>query len=129
MKQVSSLALTLVLATTVVTLPLGRAEHIHPAGIEGRDQALIHAHPIQLDVSSGIRAPVHGDHGRAIFLTTVFESAKNSTHPIAKIFAPAHRPVLDPGTYTVRAVTGDRWIGPPGPLDSSSVDRAPPHAQ
>jgi hypothetical protein len=82
MRQLSRLALTLILATTVVTLPVRRAEHVHLAGIEGRNHALIHAHAVQLDLSSGLRVPVHGDHGRAIFLTTVFESAKNNTRPI-----------------------------------------------
>ena len=128
MRQGSRLALTLILATTVVTLPVRGAEHVHLAGIEGRDHALIHAHAVQLDVSSGLRMPVHGDHGRAIFLTTVFESAKNHTRPIAQIFAPAYGPALHPGSDALRVVVVERWNRPPGPPGHSSVDRAPPRA-
>ena len=126
MRQAPRLALMLIVATTVVTLPLRRAEHVHLAGIEGRDKALIHAHAVQLDVSSGLRVPVHGDHGRALFLTTVFESAKNNTRPIAQMFAPAYGPALHPGADTVRVVVVDRWKRPHGPPGHSSLDRAPP---
>jgi hypothetical protein len=121
------LAITWVLALPLVTSPLTLAAHVHPAGIEGRDRALVHTHLMQFDTAAGIRAGNHGDHGRAIFPSTVFENTKK--HPIgansAHVVVAVNRAIFPP-PYRTTAVVAERAHASPGPATATALDRSPP---
>ena len=71
------LGVSVIVALAVGVFPLLPPEHLHLAGVEGRTTAIIHAHQVQIVdyvPSEPSLIPPHGSHGRAIFLTTVFNS-------------------------------------------------------
>jgi hypothetical protein len=62
------------LVAAVVCLPLVPPQHVHRAGIEGRTEALVHAHaprPAAHDRHGGLALETsHGNHGLAVFLSS-----------------------------------------------------------
>jgi hypothetical protein len=123
---IGRLALSLSLTAAVVSAPILPREHVHLAGIEGRTHVLVHSHADGL-VASSSSAPTlvdsHGDHGRAVFITsmsdrTVRLSADHLVLPAAVSLVPA---------VTARSA---RWFdvadsshGPPGRI---WLSRGPP---
>jgi hypothetical protein len=60
-------------------LALGGAlppEHMHLAGIEGRTDSIVHRHSLEGPAGSpfGTSIDGHGDHARALFLSTLYDS-------------------------------------------------------
>lgn len=119
--------LLFILAISVFAAPLVRAEHVHPAGIEGRARALVHAHQTQPQAPGEHRAhAAHGNHSLAIFLTTVYESVcKNPPAPPQAIL-PGAQPPADPRRDVLGSVDTHGLIQSPGPPATSASGRAPP---
>ena len=123
-------ALAVVAALAVAALPLLPPEHIHRAGIEGRTATLVHAHEDVLDgggapasAGAGLRTS-HGDHSRAIFLSTQYNSVSRFAPPplaivvAAVVAAPAFRIVATAGWLNAQLTHG-----PPG---TTWLTRGPP---
>jgi hypothetical protein len=122
--------LSLISALAVVFLPLLPTEHVHLAGIEGRTRPLAHGHV--LDVSGtpeasparhSLVAP-HGDHGLAVFLSTVYNGTARFAHQpmllldtLVTVAPPIRSPKsADPGRpQTTHGPPGPVWLtrGPP----------------
>jgi hypothetical protein len=94
--------LSIVLTGAVAWMPAAPPVHAHRAGIEGRDAAVVHAHPQgpaprTHDASTAPRAydagsghPLalagdHGDHLRAMFLDASFERVAKRDLPVAAL--------------------------------------------
>jgi hypothetical protein len=118
--------LSIGLGALVVCIPLLPPEHVHLAGIEGRTTALVHSHELDGGDVRGSGASLtrsHGDHARAIFLTTVFERTSArvlpaALHGVAAVIVPILVPVA-----TAHTRVGHRIHGPPGPV---WLTRGPP---
>jgi hypothetical protein len=117
-----------VIVLTLLGLPASRAEHVHPAGIEGRTTSVVHTH--RVDVASGNHARAyasHGDHRLAIFLTPIYEtvvrqSSNPPNHPALLLTLYRH----DSGTQVVTTLPIRPAHAPPGVLARASEGRAPP---
>lgn len=117
----------LAVALLVGLVPLLPQEHVHLAGIEGRAHAVAHSHWLEESQSAGSMpsfAASHGDHGRAIFLTTVSDRvARLLSLPIAlaastffsvPALSPSGKPHVEPA-HQIHAPPGHPWLtrGPP----------------
>jgi hypothetical protein len=112
----------------MVSLQLVRGDHIHPAGVEGRTESVVHSHPLFAATGRTRASASHGDHRLAIFLAPIYESTVRSSfdrtdHPLVMRDA-----VPDPGPGgrahgEVAALVHRR---PPGVTSGSSSGRAPP---
>jgi hypothetical protein len=121
---------TVLVILAVVSLQFARGDHIHPAGIEGRSQALVHNHGIGVSGMGGARAyAAHGDHGLAIFLSPAFESVlRNLPSPANHDLALPHDAAASaPSVRAVGAVPEHIFRHPPGSI-ASRAERAPPIA-
>lgn len=102
MPSVVRFGASVVIALAVVCLPLLPPEHIHRAGIEGRTKPLVHAHALEnsgaTTAGTSLACP-HGNHGLAIFITTVYDSvSRAASQPVlllaaSVVFAPQLRPL------------------------------------
>ena len=116
-------------ALALVSLQLVHADHIHPAGVEGRTQSLVHSHPLAFAVTGGARAfAAHGDHRLAIFLAPVYESANRLLldHPLHVLIVLGAADQHQPRFHAVGRVRQFEDRHPPGIIDSASPERAPP---
>jgi hypothetical protein len=114
----------------VVSLQFARGDHIHPAGIEGRSQALVHNHVIDVSGTGGARAyAAHGDHGLAIFLSPTFESVLRNLPPPANhdLALPYDPAAGAPSFRAIGVVPEHIFRHPPGSI-ASLAERAPPVA-
>jgi hypothetical protein len=121
--------LSVFLACAVAGLSLLPPQHLHRAGIEGRTEALVHAHlPDHSDeaahVSGTALSAGHGDHSLAVLLDGDFiASASFGAHiwpsgAVAGVVLPTSKP------GPVLAASGATFIhGPPRLL---SITRGPP---
>ncbi len=107
--------------------PLLPPQHVHPAGIEGRTAAIIHAHVVEFGDSARTGTSIghsHGNHGLAIFLSTVLNSGPETTS--APVLPSEFDAVVVPPLDFVRIVDPiqiERTHGPPG---TAWVTRGPP---
>ena len=117
-----------VVVLALVALQLTRAEHVHPAGIEGRTRSLVHSHRVDVAPTSQARAyAAHGDHRFAIFLSSIFESViRNSPNPPDRPALPRATCHQEPRMDGVRILMSERDHDPPGIVARSSEGRAPP---
>jgi len=110
----------------MVSAPVLPPEHVHLAGIEGRTQVVVHSHTdggFASTSSSATLVASHGDHGRAVFLTSVSDrAARQSAHqmwlPTAVALMPAFVEVDVPHTdvrHRIHGPPGRVWLsrGPP----------------
>jgi hypothetical protein len=108
----------LAVALLVALGPLLPEEHVHLAGIEGRTHAIAHSHWVEESQPAGTVpsfATSHGDHGRAVFLITVYEGAGSHLAPSAAQASSIF--VLDPGlpaACTPHAEAAPQIHAPPG---------------
>ena len=113
----------------VLSLQIVRAEHIHPAGIEGRNHSLVHSHPSLIVTAGSEWAPdTHGDHRLAIFLVTTGESvlrdgADRAPDGPAVLVAV---PDITPPLHGIAAIHFRADRPPPGCVVLTSPERAPP---
>jgi hypothetical protein len=104
------------------------AEHVHLAGIEGRTHVLVHSHGEDAvpQGSSPTMVASHGDHGRAIFLTstsdrtarlTTDHAVLSTTAPVVPMFEAAAVLHLDVA-HSIHGPPGRIWLsrGPPALL-------------
>jgi hypothetical protein len=117
-----------VVVLTLLTLQSARAEHVHPAGIEGRTRSVVHTHRVDLASGNHPRASAsHGDHRLAIFLTAVYESVvRHSFNPPNHPALPRLRDQYESGTHVVGILRLSRDHAPPGVLARACEGRAPP---
>jgi len=118
-------------AIAVMSLQVVRAEHIHPAGIEGRAQTLVHSH-LPGPATGGPRAyAAHGDHRLAIFLATIYESVLRNSSYAAPDGAPVSLAarIREPLFQAINAVPPQVCGYPPGLIGCASSLRAPPLRQ
>jgi len=122
-------SLLVFLACAVVGVSLLPPQHLHRAGIEGRTEPLVHAHPPdQSDAASHFSETAlssgHGDHSLAVVLngdfTTSSSIAAHGSSPVA--VATLVLPTSKPGP--VLAATGALFIH--GPPRLVSITRGPP---
>ena|SRR5688572_24506178 len=122
-------ALPVFLALAVVGGSLLPPQHLHRAGIEGRTESLVHAHPPDhADAASHFSETAlttgHGDHSLAVLLDGDFlASSSSAAHvsppgAVATVVLPASKP------GPVLATTGELFIH--GPPRLVSVTRGPP---
>ena len=122
-------ALSVFLACAVVGVSLLPPQHLHRAGIEGRTESLVHAHPpdqsgADSHVSETALSSGHGDHSLAVLLDGDFiASSSIATHAsspaaVGTVVLPTSKqgPVL--------AATGALFIH--GPPRLVSISRGPP---
>ena len=122
-------ALSVFYALAVAGVSLLPPQHLHRAGIEGRTEPLVHAHPPdQSDAASHFSeaalSPGHGDHSLAVLLNGDFTASSSiaahtsSPGAVATVVLPMSKqgPVL--------ATTGAPFIH--GPPRLVPVDRGPP---
>ena len=121
--------MSVVLAFLFACVPLLPAEHMHRAGIEGRDRPLVHSHPLaagglQTAQPDSALVASHGNHDLAVFLSTVYDHSPrfSSQAPLPAgaraDIAPVFRPI---GPATLRS--HHRTHGPPR---SVWLTRGPP---
>jgi hypothetical protein len=119
-------ALAVLVAHVLLGTPLLPVQHLHRAGIEGRTEAIVHAHGPGVPAAGACRTAFssdHGDHGRALFLTGDF------TRPwAAPVAAPPAASVIiaspEPDTGAVVAASDAPLIH--GPPLLVPVTRGPP---
>ena len=124
-------AVVLVAGLAILSLQLVRAEHIHPAGIEGRTQALVHSHALGDAAADGARVRAgHGDHLLAIFLVPIYESVlRSSLQGASSNQALPDGPCEpDPQFHAISVVQQPVDRHPPGVVAFASPGRAPPLA-
>jgi hypothetical protein len=116
------------LLAALVTLQSARAEHVHPAGIEGRTSSLVHSHLADVAPIGPARAyAAHGDHRLAIFLSSIYESViRNPPIPPERPAVPHAAYHHEPRTDLVRILTTDLDHDPPGIGARPCEGRAPP---
>jgi hypothetical protein len=112
-----------------LSLQIVRAEHIHPAGIEGRNHSLVHSHaPLPVTAGSEWLRDAHGDHRLAIFLVAAGESVLRDAPDRAPdgpaVLAGA--PGVAPPLHGVASVHPGSDRPPPRRFVPASPDRAPP---
>lgn len=120
-----------VLVLAVTCLPLLPKEHIHVAGIEGRNKQIVHVHPVDA-AAGGSDVSVlqfhgdqfHGDHGLAIFLTTVYDSVSRFAQAPTVLVATAA--VIAPVLQTLGVVQACTVQSAHGPPRSVWLTRGPP---
>jgi hypothetical protein len=115
----------LLVALAVLSLQLVRAEHIHPAGIEGRIHSLVHSHLPGSATAGGERAyAAHGDHRLAIFLAAVYESVLRHTSPCAPDSPVFLHSTFDgtPHFHRIGVVWPGANLHPPGRIACASQD-------
>jgi len=121
--------IVLVVALAVLSLQLVRAEHIHPAGIEGRTRSLVHSHLPGSATTGRERAyAAHGDHRLAIFLAAVYELVLRHTSPCAPDRLVFLNSTYDstPQLHRIGAIWPGANLHPPGRIACASQGRAPP---
>jgi hypothetical protein len=112
------------LAIAIVCGPVLPPEHVHLAGIEGRTHVVAHSHVDEsfAGPSSSLVAS-HGDHGRAVFLTSVYDRTARLLVPHVMLPATA----LAPPTFVASAAFQGEVVhtihGPPGTV---WLSRGPP---
>jgi hypothetical protein len=121
---------TTIAALAVVCVPLLPVEHVHLAGIEGRTQPLVHSHALEADgaphtesAGQSLVAP-HGDHGLAVFLSTVYNGTSRFVPQPALPFD-----ALVTIAPTFRSLGVVHWSGPQtthGPPGPVWLTRGPP---
>ena len=125
-RSLGPLALTPVLVLAILVGTLLPAEHMHLPGIEGRTHSIVHRHSVEGfgPGQRGASIATHGDHERALFLSTLCDSvSKFVTHaPAVADTAIIILPSLGP-LESVQADDAQRAHGPPG---STCPTRAPP---
>jgi hypothetical protein len=116
------------LMAALVALQSARAEHVHPAGIEGRTSSLVHTHLVDVAPISRTRAyAAHGDHRLAIFLPSIYESViRNPPIPPEHPALPRATYHHEPRTDFLRILTTDLEHDPPGIAARPCAGRAPP---
>jgi hypothetical protein len=107
-------SVVLLLAISMVSLQMLRTEHVHPAGIEGRTESLVHSHSLVGKWGDTRARAAHGDHRLAIFLTPIYESA--AAHP-------SQSPPS--ATLTPGAIADDPLLGAAALMPAES-DSSPP---
>jgi hypothetical protein len=128
LRFIARLGLATALAAAVVCAPMLPAEHVHLAGIEGRTHVLVHSHGEDglVQGSSPTLAASHGDHERAIFLTSTYDRTARltadhavlpTTAPVVPIFGTAAALHLDVA-HRIHGPPGRIWLsrGPPALL-------------
>jgi hypothetical protein len=119
--------LPIVLALALAVFPLLPPEHLHRAGIEGRTTSIVHAHTLQIlgNTPSGTSfTQPHGNHGLAVFLTTVFHSGPQG--PSGPVLLVAASVVIAPTFRFVGLVDGALIPYPHGPPGTAWLTRGPP---
>ena len=120
--------LAVLVALLLFGAPLLPMQHLHRAGIEGRTDALVHAHGLDVPSARACRTALtsgHGDHSRAVFLSGDFTMRSG-----ASVVAPSAASVnLTPPVPAEGAVVIARDAplihGPPL---RASITRGPPSA-
>jgi hypothetical protein len=120
-------SLPVVLAVLLAVCPLLPPQHIHRAGIEGRTAAIVHAHVVEFGDSTPTGTSIghsHGNHGLAIFLSTVFNSGPEPQSPpiLLSAFGVVATPPLE-FVCVVDPIRIERTHGPPG---TAWLTRGPP---
>ncbi len=118
---------SIAMAAAFACLPLLPPEHIHLAGIEGRATALVHAHEADDFIpahSSPSLFSWHGNHGLAIFIATVYDTASGV------LSTPALPEAIDalaaPHLQFIRILRIDLTHSAHGPPRSAWLTRGPP---
>jgi hypothetical protein len=121
--------LSVFLALAVVGVSLLPPQHLHRAGIEGRTESLVHAHPPDQSAAASHFSETalsagHGDHSLAVLLDgDVLASSSIGAHASSPgAVASVVRPMSKPGP--VLAATGALFIH--GPPRLASIGRGPP---
>jgi len=117
----------LYLAFVVAVFPLLPPEHLHRAGIEGRATSIVHAHALQIlgNAPSGTSLnPPHGNHGLAVFLTTVFHGGSQGLSQ--PVLLRAASVVTAPSFRLVGLVEGALIPYSHGPPGTPWLTRGPP---
>jgi hypothetical protein len=123
-------SLAVVVAFAVANVPLLPPEHIHLAGIEGRTATLVHAHEDVIDWvgaagprGAGLKTS-HGDHGRAIFLSTTYNSnPRVAAQPVALLVSTA---LAAPAVHSIGITDRFNVQSTHGPPGATWLTRAPP---
>ena len=118
----------LLIAVAVVSLQLVQAEHIHPAGIEGRTESVVHSHGVGAPKAGTRASASHGDHRFAIYLAPIYESVlRNAHHSALKdLVLPDKKRDGDPQFSAIGDVQQNFDRHPPGVIARASHGRAPP---
>ena len=121
-------AIALLIGAAVVSLQLVHPPHIHPAGIEGRAQSVVHSHGVGTPKAGTRASASHGDHRLAIYLAPIYESVlRNAHHSALKDLAlPDKKRDGDPQFSAIGAVQQNFDRHPPGVIARASHGRAPP---
>lgn len=102
------------------------ALHVHLAGSEGRAHSTVHRHSLD-DAGSGpagTSIASHGDHERALFLSTSYDSISRFVPHAPAVVDAATAVLPSPGPLeSIRPDDARSAHGPPGSTDHS---RAPP---
>jgi hypothetical protein len=112
----------------IVGMPLLPPQHLHRAGIEGRAEALVHAHlPDASDAASGSCETTlisgHGDHRRAVFLNGDFTTPDTAAYAVSPgLVVSITSPALDQEDV-LPASDASPIHGPPR---LASITRGPP---
>ena len=115
------------LVAAVVCLPLVPPQHVHRAGIEGRTEALVHAHAPRLaadDLQSGPALETsHGNHGLAVFLSSDYTSSSRVAISLDIAVTSAIGVLSDSVVTALRDTVGASIHGPPRLV---GITRGPP---
>jgi hypothetical protein len=101
-------------------------EHIHLAGIEGRTHSIVHRHSLErlAPCEHGASIAAHGNHERALFLSTLYDSVSRFVTQAPAVLETATIILPSLGSLApIQADDAQRAHGPPG---SPCPTRAPP---
>jgi hypothetical protein len=101
-------------------------EHMHLAGIEGRTHSIVHRHSLEGPAASpfGTSIDGHGDHNRALFLNTHYDSIARFMPHTPAVVNVAATITLPAGT--VERIHIDEVQRAHGPPRATTPTRAPP---
>lgn len=119
---------SVVLIWVMVCGPILPPEHVHRAGIEGRETPLAHAHSLESFAPAGSDTSIaqsHDDHNLALFLTSVYDiaSRKVAPQPVMMVEAGPAAVMHLQAVHGAEAASTQTTHGPPRP---AWLTRGPP---